>query len=82
MHLRGLTARECEVVMLAADGLSCGEIAERLVVTPSTVTTLLARARAKLGGRNVRELMAILFREGLIRPEELQGHQSEPEEDR
>jgi LuxR family maltose regulon positive regulatory protein len=45
----GLTPRELEVLRLVADGLSDGEIAERLVVSEHTVHRHVANVRNKLG---------------------------------
>jgi DNA-binding NarL/FixJ family response regulator len=44
-----LTAREREIVRLVVEGLSNGEIASRLCVSPNTVRTHLQGASAKLG---------------------------------
>ena len=43
-----LSAREAEVLRLVADGLSDGEIADRLIVSPHTVHRHMANIRAKL----------------------------------
>ena len=43
-----LTRREWEVLDLVRDGLTTGEIAERLFVTPETVRTHIAAAMRKL----------------------------------
>jgi DNA-binding NarL/FixJ family response regulator len=48
----GLSPRESQVVQLARDGLTSGEIAVRLDVRETTVRTYVARVRAKLGGEN------------------------------
>jgi pimeloyl-ACP methyl ester carboxylesterase/DNA-binding CsgD family transcriptional regulator len=44
-----LTSRETEVLALVASGLSDGEIAERLVLSPHTVHRHVANIRTKLG---------------------------------
>jgi pimeloyl-ACP methyl ester carboxylesterase/DNA-binding CsgD family transcriptional regulator len=44
-----LTSREAEVLTLVASGLSDGEIAERLVLSPHTVHRHVANIRTKLG---------------------------------
>jgi len=45
----GLTAREVEVLRLVAQGLSDAQVAEKLVVSPRTVTTHLTSIYNKLG---------------------------------
>src|SRR5207248_7453463 len=47
-----LTAREREVLRLVADGLTNAEVAERLVVSPRTVSTHLTAIYGKLGVRS------------------------------
>jgi DNA-binding CsgD family transcriptional regulator/type II secretory pathway predicted ATPase ExeA len=51
-----LTAREAQLVELAAGGLSNAEIADRLVLSVRTVETHLYRAMQKLGVSNRRDL--------------------------
>ena len=63
-----LTAREREVVALVALGLSNGEIAERLVVSPATAKTHVSRAMVKLGARDRAQLVVYAYEAGLIRP--------------
>ncbi len=48
-HPAGLTAREAEVLALVAAGLRNAEIAERLFLTPKTVSHHLSAIYAKLG---------------------------------
>ncbi|WP_314175739.1 response regulator transcription factor [Streptomyces winkii] len=47
-----LTARETELLELAADGAPVAEIAERVSLTPGTVRNYLSAATAKLGAGN------------------------------
>jgi DNA-binding CsgD family transcriptional regulator len=61
-----LTARELEVIQLAADGLSGPEIAERLVVSPGTVKTHFQNVYAKLGVSERAGAVAKAMRRGLI----------------
>ncbi|MFG3691735.1 LuxR C-terminal-related transcriptional regulator [Micromonospora sp. NPDC047740] len=55
-----LTAREREIVTMAAHGLSNREIADRLVVSVRTVEGHLYRAGAKLGASSRTELAALI----------------------
>lgn len=62
---RGLTARELEVVRLVADGLSNGEIAKRLYVSPKTASVHVSNILSKLGMARRAEVAAWAVREGL-----------------
>jgi DNA-binding NarL/FixJ family response regulator len=61
-----LTAREKEIAVLVAAGLTNREIAERLVLSVRTVETHVARALTKLGFTNRGQLTAWAHHEGLI----------------
>lgn len=61
-----LTAREREVVALVAMGLSNGEIAEELVVSPATARTHVSRAMVKLGARDRSQLVVIAYESGVV----------------
>jgi DNA-binding NarL/FixJ family response regulator len=61
-----LTERELEVLRLVADGLSDGEIAERLVVSPHTVHRHVANVRAKLREPSRAAAVASAARRGLL----------------
>jgi DNA-binding NarL/FixJ family response regulator len=63
-----LTDREREVVALVAEGLSNGEIAERLVLSPATAKTHVSRAMGKLRVRDRAQLVVIAYESGLVRP--------------
>jgi DNA-binding NarL/FixJ family response regulator len=63
---RPLSDRELEVLTLAAAGLSGPRIAERLVVSPSTVKTHLEHIYEKLGVGDRTAAVAIAIRTGLV----------------
>jgi DNA-binding NarL/FixJ family response regulator len=63
-----LTAREREVVGLVAMGLSNGEIARELVVSPATARTHVSRAMVKLGARDRSQLVVIAYESGVVTP--------------
>jgi DNA-binding NarL/FixJ family response regulator len=67
-RLTVLTAREREVMALAAEGKSNAEIAHDLVVSPLTVRTHIQRAMTKLHARDRTQLVVIAYRTGLVRP--------------
>lgn len=64
--IRTLTPREQEVLALIADGLSNREIAERLVLSLSTVQSHYAHIGKKLNLHNRTELVKYAMRHGLI----------------
>ncbi|MEU1229560.1 response regulator transcription factor [Streptomyces sp. NPDC005828] len=66
-RLASLTAREREVMAMAATGLNNEEIAARMYVSPFTVRTHVHRAMAKLDARDRAQLVAIAYRSGLVR---------------
>jgi DNA-binding NarL/FixJ family response regulator len=63
-----LTPREREVLTLVAHGLSNHEIAERMVLSPTTAKTHVSRAMSKLQARDRAQLVVIAFQSGLVRP--------------
>jgi DNA-binding NarL/FixJ family response regulator len=63
----GLTARELEIVHLAARGFTNAEIAQRLWVTKWTVKFHLANAYRKLGVSNRTQAARYLFEHGVAR---------------
>lgn len=60
-----LTERELEITLLVAQGLSNGEIAERLVISPATAKTHVNRAMMKTGARDRAQLVVFAYEAGL-----------------
>jgi DNA-binding NarL/FixJ family response regulator len=67
-RLAPLTEREREVMALVAGGLSNGEIARRLFMSPATAKTHVSRAMAKLGARDRAQLVVLAYDTGLVTP--------------
>jgi DNA-binding NarL/FixJ family response regulator len=63
-----LTAREREVLVLIARGMSNDEIAEALVVSPATAKTHVSRVMGKLDARDRAQLVVIAYESGLVQP--------------
>jgi DNA-binding NarL/FixJ family response regulator len=68
--LSGLTERERDVLVLIARGLSNGEIAGRLVISPLTAKTHVRNILRKLDCRDRAALVALAYESGLIEPGE------------
>ena len=64
-HAR-LSAREHQVFVLIINGRVVSDIAAELNLSPSTVSTHLARIREKLGVRSVADIVSYAHRAGLI----------------
>lgn len=64
----GLTAREVEVLALVAQGLTNREIADRLVVSPSTVHQHLVNIYTKIGVGRRAEATAYAIQHDLVTP--------------
>ena len=55
------------MLALVGQGLSNAEIAERLVLSPLTAKTHVARLFTKLGARDRAQLVVIAYETGLVR---------------
>jgi len=64
----GLTAREAEVLVLIAEGLTNQEIARRLHVSTATVKTHINNLFAKTGLKDRAQAVRYAYAEGLVRP--------------
>ena len=62
----GLTQREQEVLELLSQGLSGGEIAEKLFLSPRTVSTHISNTLSKLDVASQAAAVAFAFRHGLV----------------
>jgi DNA-binding NarL/FixJ family response regulator len=65
---QALTDREREILVAIGQGLTNGEIAERLVLSESTVKTHVGRVLAKIGARDRIQAVIVAYDLGLTRP--------------
>jgi DNA-binding NarL/FixJ family response regulator len=61
-----LTAREHEILLLTAEGLSTQDIARRLLIGAATVRTHVYRLRCKLQVKDRAQLVSLAYRTGLV----------------
>jgi DNA-binding NarL/FixJ family response regulator len=67
-RLNALTAREREVMVLVAEGLSNDEIADRLSLSPATTRSAVSRLMSKLRVRDRAALVVLAYESGLVIP--------------
>jgi DNA-binding NarL/FixJ family response regulator len=67
-QLQTLTARETEVLRLVGNGLTNGQIAQRLVLSEATVKTHVKRVLSKLGVRDRVHAVVLAYESALVTP--------------
>lgn len=71
--LEVLTNREREVLTLVAHGLNNDEIAEQMVVSPTTAKTHVSRIMTKLQARDRAQLVVFAYESGLVAARDRDG---------
>lgn len=66
--LAGLTSREVEVLQLIAEGLTNQEIADKLVLSTTTIKTHVSNILSKIGARDRVQAVIFAFQAGLVKP--------------
>ena len=64
-----LSSRELTAVELYASGFSARETSKEMCLSPKTIEGYLARAKAKLGLHNRREIVRFALEAGLLQAE-------------
>jgi DNA-binding NarL/FixJ family response regulator len=78
-----LTARQTEIARLIAEGLTNGQIANRLVLTPGTVGNHVGHILRRLGASNRAQVAAWLMRQEWDEPHvEVDGQRQRPRSER
>ena len=63
-----LTVREAEILDLLAIGLEPADVAERLDIGTSTVSTHLEHIMGKLGAHSRAQMIALAYQQGIVSP--------------
>jgi DNA-binding NarL/FixJ family response regulator len=71
-----ITERELEVATLVGTGLSNGEIAAKLSISPATARTHVSRVMRKIGARDRAQLVVFAYEAGLVVAGGLTGRRS------
>lgn len=61
-----VTPRQLQILALVANGYTTRQVAQRLGISPATVSTLTGKACQRLGARDRTHAVAIAIRTGVI----------------